>query len=105
MLAEAKREAERLIAEAREQAAREASQQEVVKLAERQAEDVLAEARRQDRSIRHGAEDYADGILENLHHNLGKIMDALERGRAQLASKSDDREGAATVDHEEPQLQ
>src|SRR4249919_3756149 len=92
MLAEAKREAERLIAEAREQAAREASQQEVVKLAERQAEDVLAEARRQDRSIRHGAEDYADGILENLHHNLGKIMDALERGRAQLASKSDDRE-------------
>ena len=94
MLAEAKREAERLIAEAREQAAREASQQEVVKLAERQAEDVLAEARRQDRSIRHGAEDYADGILENLHHNLGKIMDALERGRAQLASKSDDRDGA-----------
>jgi F0F1-type ATP synthase membrane subunit b/b' len=100
MLAEAKREAERLIAEAREQAAREASQQEVVKLAERQAEEVLA-----DRSIRHGAEDYADGILENLHHNLGKIMDALERGRAQLASKSDDREAGATVDHEEPQLQ
>jgi hypothetical protein len=32
-------------------------------------------------------------------------MDALERGRAQLASKSDDREGAATVDHEEPQFQ
>ena len=105
MLAEAKREAERMIGEARDHAAREASQQEVVKLAERQAEDVLAEARRQDRSIRHGAEDYADGILENLHHNLGKIMDALERGRAQLASKSDDREGAATVDHEEPQLQ
>src|SRR6476619_4842607 len=105
MLAEAKREAERLVAEAREQAAREASQQEIVKQAERQAAELLAEARRQDRSIRHGAEDYADGILENLHHNLGKIMDALERGRAQLASKYDDREGAATVDHEEPQLQ
>jgi F0F1-type ATP synthase membrane subunit b/b' len=89
MLAEAKREAERLIAEAREQAAREASQQEVVKLAERQAEEVLAEARRQDRSIRHGAEDYADGILENLEVNLGKFLAAVQRGREQLASRDE----------------
>jgi len=79
--------------------------QEMLAEAKREAERLIAEARRQDRSIRHGAEDYSDGILENLHHNLGKIMDALERGRAQLASKSDDREAGATVDHEEPQLQ
>ena len=105
MLAEAKREAERLVNEAREQAERDASQQEVVKLAERQAHELVEHARGKERETRLGAEDYADGILENLHHNLGKIMDALERGRAQLASKSDDREGAATVDHEEPQLQ
>ena len=105
MLAEAKREAERLIGEARDQAQREASQQEVVKLAERQAHELVEQARAKERETRLGAEDYADGILENLHHNLGKIMDALERGRAQLASKSDDREGAATVDHEEPQFQ
>ena len=46
MLAEAKREAERLISEAREQAEREASQQEVVKLAERQAHELLEQAPR-----------------------------------------------------------
>ena len=40
MLAEAKRECDRILGEAREQAAREASQTEIVKLAERQAQDV-----------------------------------------------------------------
>ena len=40
MLAEAKRECDRLLGEAREQATREASQTEIVKLAERQAQDI-----------------------------------------------------------------
>src|SRR6266850_4899003 len=41
MLAEAKREVDRLLAEAREQAVREASQTEIVKLAERQAQEIV----------------------------------------------------------------
>ena len=45
MLAEAKRECDRLLGEAREQATREASQTEIVKLAERQAQDILEDAR------------------------------------------------------------
>ena len=101
MLAEAKREAERLISEAREQAAREASQEEVVKLAERQAQEILAEARRHERTVRLGAEDYADSILENLHTNLGKIMVALERGREQLAARSDERTSPATAEQQD----
>src|SRR5687768_1383749 len=40
MLAEAKREAERIIKESREQAIREASQTEIVRLAERQADEI-----------------------------------------------------------------
>ena len=104
MLAEAKREAERLISEARDQAAREASQEEVVKLAERQAQEILAEARRHERTVRLGAEDYADSILENLHTNLGKIMVALERGREQLAARSDERTSPATVDQDSAPL-
>ena len=47
MLAEAKREQDRLLQEAREQAVREASQTEIVKLAERQAQEIIDEARRQ----------------------------------------------------------
>ena len=45
MLAEAKRECDRIIQEAREQAVREASQTEIVRLAERQAEDIVDDAR------------------------------------------------------------
>ena len=104
MLGEAKREAERLINEAREQAAQLASQQEIVRLAERQAAELMAEARRREREVRLGAEDYADTILENLHTNLGKIMVALERGREQLASRSDERTSPATVDQDSASL-
>jgi vacuolar-type H+-ATPase subunit H len=89
MLAEAKREAERLIAEARDQAEREASQQEIVKLAERQAHDLMEQARSRERETRLGAEDYADGILENLEVNLGKFLAAVQRGREQLATRED----------------
>ena len=44
MLAEAKRECDRILGEAREQAVREASQTEIVKLAERQAQEIIDEA-------------------------------------------------------------
>ena len=87
MLAEAKREAERMISEARDHAAREASQQEIVKLAERQAEDVLADARRKAREMRLGADDYADSILENMENNLSKFLVAVQRGREQLSGR------------------
>ncbi len=43
MLAEAKREADRIVDEAKDKAERQASQQEVVKLAEKQASDLLLE--------------------------------------------------------------
>ena len=91
MLAEAKREAERLVNEARDQAERDASQQEVVKLAERQAHELLEHARGKERETRLASEDYADGILEHLEVNLGKFLTAVQRGREQLAQGSQDR--------------
>ena len=98
MLAEAKREAERLIGEARDQAQREASQQEVVKLAERQAEDIVTDARRKARELRLGADDYADSILENMESNLTKFLAAVQRGREQLASRSENNTSPDTAD-------
>jgi cell division septum initiation protein DivIVA len=100
MLAEAKREAERLVGEAREQAAQAASQQEIVRLAERQAQELLDEARGKEREIRLGAEDYADEILNTLEVNLGKFLSAVQRGREQLAARSEDRTGPATAGYE-----
>ncbi len=84
MLAEAKREADRLVSEARDTAAQEASQEEIVKRAEREAAQVLEEARVREREVRLGAEDYADEVLSTLEVNLGKFLAAVQRGRERL---------------------
>ncbi len=87
MLAEAKRE-DRLLQEAREQAVREASQTEIVKLAERQAQEIIDESRRQARETRLEMEDWADGILATLETNLDKFLTAVRRGRERLHERS-----------------
>jgi cell division septum initiation protein DivIVA len=90
MLAEAKREAERIVGDARERAAQEASQQEVVKRAEREAAEILEEARQREREVRLGAEDYADEVLGTLEVNLGKFLQAVQRGRERLQGRTDE---------------
>ena len=87
MLAEAKREAERILKEARDEQTRLISNEEVVKQAERQAEDIVEEARMREREIRLGAEDYADEILNTLEINLQKFLAAVQRGRDRLAGR------------------
>src|SRR6187551_680195 len=69
MLAEAKREAERIVREAREQQARLISDEEVTKQ----------------------AEDYADEILNTLEVNLQKFLAAVQRGRDRLAGREEDQ--------------
>jgi hypothetical protein len=88
MLAEAKRECDRILGEAREQAVREASQTEIVKLAERQAQDIIDEARRSARETRLEMEDWADSILSTLEVNLDKFLGAVKRGRERLHERS-----------------
>jgi CTP:molybdopterin cytidylyltransferase MocA len=88
MLAEAKRETDRILGEAREQAVREASQTEIVKLAERQAQEIVDDARRQARETRLEMEDWADGILSSLEVNLDKFLVAVRRGRERLHERS-----------------
>jgi len=110
MLAEAKRECDRLIGEAREQAMREASQTEIVKLAERQSQDIVEEARRDARETRLEMEDWADGILSTLEVNLDKFLGAVRRGRERLHERSQetvvagigpiDRDGSRSPDVE-----
>ena len=88
MLAEAKRECDRILGEAREQAVREASQTEIVKLAERQAGDIVDDSRRQARETRLEMEDWADSILSTLEVNLDKFLTAVKRGRERLHERS-----------------
>src|SRR3989440_5934928 len=74
MLAEAKRECDRILGEAREQAVREASQTEIVKLAERQAHDLDDESRRPARDTRVEMEGRADCVPSALEGNLYKYL-------------------------------
>src|SRR6187455_1051459 len=66
MLAEAKREAERLIQESRDKAEQIASEEEVVRIAHEQAELILREAEDRSWDVRSGAEGYADEIFGTL---------------------------------------
>jgi soluble cytochrome b562 len=93
----AKRECDRILGEAREQAAREASQTEIVKLAERQAQEIIDEARRQARETRLEMEDWADGILSTLEVNLDKFLSAVKRGRERLHERSQETVTAGVV--------
>src|SRR5215469_14125662 len=92
MLAEAKREAERVVKEARERQDRLVSQEEVTKEAQRAAEEIIDEAHAREREIRLGAEDYADEILGTLEVNLSKFIAAVQRGRDRLAGKDEPAE-------------
>ncbi|MEA2125423.1 MAG: hypothetical protein QOI80_2205 [Solirubrobacteraceae bacterium] len=89
MLAEAKREAERIVKEARDRQDQLVSQEEVVKQAERSADDIIEDARGREREIRLGAEDYADEILNTLEVNLSKFIAAVQRGRERLQGKDE----------------
>ena len=95
MLAEAKREAERIVREAREQQARLISDEEVTKQAERAADEIVEDARTREREIRLGAEDYADEILNTLEVNLQKFLAAVQRGRDRLAGREEEAGGRA----------
>ena len=87
MLAEARREAERIIKQARELEEHLISDEEVTKQAERAAEDIIENARGRAREIVLAAEDHADGILDTLEINLSKFTAAVERGRGHRAEE------------------
>jgi cell division septum initiation protein DivIVA len=96
MLAEAKREADRIIKEARERASKLVNEEEITKQAERAAEDIVEDARAREREIRLGAEDYADEILNTLEVNLSKFIAAVQRGRERLQGKEEAAEAVTT---------
>jgi hypothetical protein len=60
------------------------SEEEVLKRAEQRGTEIMEDARRREREIRLGAEDYADDVLASLEENLGRLLEAVQRGRSQL---------------------
>ena len=92
ILAEAKREADRIADRAREHQAELVSQHELIRQAERAADEIIEGARAREREIRLGAEDYADEILNTLEVNLSKFIAAVQRGRERLQGRDEPAE-------------
>jgi hypothetical protein len=67
---------------------REASQTEIVKIAERQAQDIVDDAQRAAREARLEMEDWADSMLASLEVNLDRFLIAVKRGRERLHERS-----------------
>src|ERR671914_599141 len=61
--------------------------QEMLAEAKREAEQIIKDARAREREIRLGAEDYADDILNTLEVNLTKFIAAVQRGRDRLQGR------------------
>jgi cell division septum initiation protein DivIVA len=68
--------------------------QEMLAEAKRESERIIKEARAREREIRLGAEDYADEILNTLEVNLSKFIAAVQRGRDRLQGRDEPAEVA-----------
>ncbi len=92
LLAEAKREVERIDKEAREHHTQLVSQHELTHQAELAVKEITDDAQTREREIRLGAEGYADEILNSLEVNLSKLIAAVQRGREHLRGPTEPTE-------------
>ncbi|HEX2069315.1 MAG TPA: hypothetical protein VHH54_03835 [Actinomycetota bacterium] len=95
LLSKARRDGEAIIDEAMAEQGRLVSQQEVVRASHAEAERIVAEAREQARQLRLEAEDYIDGklaeyeaILERAAEDLERSLGQIRRGREKLRGMS-----------------
>lgn len=101
---EGRREAERLVAAAREERLRLIAKAEVMQEATREAERLLTEAREQSEQMRAEVDSYVDTKLANFEVVLGRTMAAVEKGREKLRGRHpmDDLRAAVDADDAEP---
>ena len=101
---EGRREAERLVAAAREERLRLIAKADVMQEATREAERLLAEAREQSEQMRAEVDTYVDTKLANFEVVLGRTIAAVEKGREKLRGRHpmDDLRAAVDADDVEP---
>jgi hypothetical protein len=84
-----RKEAEQIVADARNEREHLASDTEVFRLAQREADRVLAEAQDESAALRAETDEYVDAKLANFEITLERTMDAVRRGRSRLAGRTD----------------
>jgi vacuolar-type H+-ATPase subunit H len=95
-----RKEADRIIADARAEATRLVSRTEVMQTATREADRVIEEANENARKMRLEVEDYVDAKLANFEVVLHKTLGAVERGRDKLRGRHELEELRDAVDDE-----
>jgi dsDNA-specific endonuclease/ATPase MutS2 len=76
----AREEGDAVIARAQEQAARMLEERELVRLAQQRATEILEAATRESADVRHGADEYAAGVLIRLEGECIKALTSIKRG-------------------------
>jgi hypothetical protein len=89
VLAEGRREAARIIAQAREERLRMLSEEEVYVAAQTEADRLVFEATTKAAEMRAEVDDYVDRKLANFEILLTKTLESVERGRAKLAGRNE----------------
>lgn len=84
LLQDAESESQRIIEEARVYVAKMAAESEIAREARAQAEEIIAQARKEAKELRLGAREYADDMLKQMEHSLGKSLQAVKKGREEL---------------------
>ncbi len=80
----ARQKAEKMLADAHGQSELMVSQSEVVRLATAQAREIVAAAEYETQGLRHGADEYAHGVMADLEKQVGELMATIQRGRVKL---------------------
>lgn len=80
----ARQKAEKMLADAHGQSELMVSQSEVVRLATAQAREIVAAAEYETQGLRHGADEYAHGVMVDLEKQVGELMATIQRGRVKL---------------------
>ncbi len=101
MVAEARAEAEHIIAAAHEQRGSLIAQTEVARVSQEEADRILAEARREAAEIRAEADDYVDSKLANFEVVLTKTIGSVDRGREKLLGRDPGAGGMADPEYDE----
>ncbi|MGI8575222.1 MAG: ATPase [Egibacteraceae bacterium] len=96
ILAQAGRESEQTLADAKLEVERLVSEEEIAHRARREAAGIIEEAQEQARVLRLEAEDYVDGKLANFEIALNKTLATVAKGRERLRGRlaSDELAGA-----------
>ncbi|MCC3770599.1 DivIVA domain-containing protein [Streptomyces sp. UNOC14_S4] len=89
LVAQAREEAERILASAHAQRGSLISDTEVARSSQEEADRILAEARLEAERIRAEADDYVDGKLANFEVVLTKTIASVDRGREKLLGRPD----------------